>query len=277
MWRRVGLDKVVAALVPTGCAALLLEAHFRTDLKGAQSPKDCADSVLQHHIQPHHVRQLEENGIVVLHNVLDKQKLGLARHAIRNLSDKFQDSDNEAEVRQDQVVFVHPNTNGLEDCVHLVRGVASELETHQYTVSEEHLVPRQCQLALYRGDGQSVYNKHLDTCDSTIFELGLLEWLRLSDYRHRVCTVILYLNDAERTIEEGGALQCWLPQSPSCSIEIPPVGGTMVIFQSNLIPHTVLPSSTDRFALTCWISGSLKRNKARHLQRGHSARTTYPV
>jgi SM-20-related protein len=129
-------------------------------------------------------------------------------------------------------------------------------------------------LAFYPGNQQASYTRHLDTCIATIYELGLLEWWRLSDYRHRVVTVILYLNDPDRSTDDGGALRCWIKQprnnknnknnknnnhqdndeGDESSFDITPKGGTMVIFQSDLVEHMVLPSTVDRYALTNWIS-----------------------
>ncbi|KAI2512505.1 prolyl 4-hydroxylase alpha-subunit [Fragilaria crotonensis] len=90
---------------------------------------------------------------------------------------------------------------------------------------------------------------------STLSELGLLEWWRLSDYRQRVTTVILYLNEPDRQESDGGMLRCWAnPKDREESFDIVPKGGTLVIFQSDLVEHMVLPSSVDRYALTNWVS-----------------------
>ena len=152
----------------------------------------------------------------------------------------------------------------LEYCINLIRGIPYALEKNGYTLSNDHRIPKQCQLSMYRGDNISSYQRHLDTCISTIYDLGLLEYLRLSDYRQRRITVILYLNEAHRPIHHGGTLRCWVakelsndghpsPQSSSQkssrdnnnnndavtgktifypSLDIQPTGGTLVIFQS---------------------------------------------
>mmetsp|Transcript_17980 Transcript_17980/g.51493 ORF Transcript_17980/g.51493 Transcript_17980/m.51493 type:complete len:332 (+) Transcript_17980:137-1132(+) len=168
------------------------------------------------------------------------------------------------------------NGPSLEHCIDLVRGVASALTDLNYTDSHSHRVPLQCQLALYKGDGRSGYARHLDRCDATLGELGLLEYLRLSDFRGRAVTVILYLNDTSRTKEDGGQLRCWLrkddhaqrraetdEKDPPAEIEkfwpafdIQPTGGSMLIFDSDRLEHQVLASVKDRYALTVWINGS---------------------
>jgi len=167
-----------------------------------------------------------------------------------------------------------PPTHGqsLEHCIGLIRGVAATLEHLNYADSHGHRVPLQCQLALYRGDGRSGYARHLDRCRATLEELGLLEFLRLSDFRGRAVTVILYLNDESRKVEDGGQLRCWLRKELGEGdgkdvsengrmfgqpFDIQPTGGSMIIFNSDRLEHQVLASFEDRYALTVWINGSM--------------------
>ena len=63
-------------------------------------------------------------------------------------------------------------------------------------------MPRQCQLARYTSRGKG-YDRHLDRCALGVEELGVLEWLRLSDYRGRALTAILYLNDDWQIQRDG--------------------------------------------------------------------------
>lgn len=148
----------------------------------------------------------------------------------------------------------------LEYCIEFVRGIPYALEKNGYTLSNHHRIPKQCQLSMYSGDNISSYQRHLDTCTSTIYDLGLLEFLRLSDYRQRRITIILYLNESNRPIHHGGTLRCWVSKElsqgdyfhpPSLSrhsqdetickesstyypsFDIQPKGGTLVIFQSH--------------------------------------------
>ncbi len=282
-------DSLVALGVPLGCIALLVEAYTRTELADAETSAACYFPPTSALIQPFHVRQLEKDGIVVIPNALSAEELTNSRLDVINFSKSksfFQRSSNDADVRQDSISWVKaysdqeknynsPNTSWgdhLSHCVNLVRGVAKALEDNDYSGSREHLVPQECQLALYRGDDNSVYHRHLDRCNKTIYELGLLEWLRLSDYRERAVTVILYLNLPDRHEQEGGALRCWVKSGMSSNqnsgeegcnenfnppFNILPKGGTMVIFKSALVEHMVLPSSTDRYALTSWVSGAI--------------------
>lgn len=255
-----------------------------------------------------HVRTLERDGIVVIPNALSAKSLidaraDLARYASKKHmfersgvggnetmpigegsgNGSLIDGDGDL-VRNDIVSWLRPNRSideseesdigaSLAHCIDLIRGAAFSLNRFDYADSHSHQVPLQCQLAMYKGDGKCGYARHLDRCDSSLQELGLLEYFRLSDFRGRAITVILYLNDASRTEEDGGALKCWLKQtrivggdldesSDTQQFGIPflvqPVGGTMIIFHSNLLEHQVLASFKDRYALTVWVSGDLQ-------------------
>jgi hypothetical protein len=284
-------DAMVALAIPLGCSALLLEAYTRTELQDAEGSTQCRFSATSALIKPSHVRQLEKEGIVTIPNALSAEQLKCAREDVMKFAKSktsFHRSMNDTDVRQDMISWVRVDQeedtitkdssssephlgNHLSHCVKLIRGVASALEENGYVGSCDHMIPQQCQLALYPGDDKSVYRRHLDRCNESIYDLGLLEWLRLSDYRERALTVILYLNLSDRQEHDGGALQCWVrdESAPSGSetgvqtqhfhppVTILPKGGTLVIFQSALVEHMVLPSSTDRYALTSWVSGTI--------------------
>jgi 2OG-Fe(II) oxygenase superfamily len=197
----------------------------------------------------------------------------------------FATSSNDTDVRQDKIIWLRngrtagicnnplPGTTGstavedstkssigqdLEYCINFIRGIPYALEKNGYTLSNDHRIPKQCQLSMYIGDNISSYRRHLDTCTSTIYDLGLLEYLRLSDYRQRRITIILYLNESQRPIQHGGTLRCWVsnelsqghpPLAPDSlqndirtltehktifhpPFDVQPTGGTLVIFQS---------------------------------------------
>lgn len=124
------------------------------------------------------------------------------------------------------------------------------------------------------------YVRHLDRCTLSIGEMGLLGWLRASDYRHRVITAILYLNSP--TWNSGGELRLFdynnttttatgidnvsggsRSSSSDADInysDILPTGGKLILFDSSKVEHQVLASHVggeDRYALTCWFNGNL--------------------
>jgi hypothetical protein len=173
---------------------------------------------------------------------------------------------NDCDVRQDQILSLreNDNTNGVDHgdallhCIKLLRGIPFLLDKFGYTVSHSHVVPRQCQLAMYKPDGTSVYVRHLDRCHLSLSEMGLVGWLRASDYRHRVVTAILYLNAPGW--DSGGELRLYDNEDDEHDYsDIVPSGGKLILFDSSLVEHQVLPShgEDERFALTCWFNGDL--------------------
>lgn len=341
--------------IPMGLMGLLVEAYTRTELQNADHPVTCSYRPTSIQIQPHHVQQLIQNGIVVLSNVIPDDIIHQARQeGRRQFMTCMEPSANDIDVRQDYILWVQDSSQGIPDdansnmnhsasqtnqqqqqqaeeekdqeqpppppqqrsshtdkdthkydeshheeinilphesllhCIRFIRGVDYALEEAGYyinnatnttttsTTRSGRVVPQQCQLAFYPGNQHASYKRHLDTCIATIYELGLLEWWRLSDYRQRVVTVILYLNDPDRLTDDGGALRCWIKhrndinnnsrnhhqdgnddrndKEEESSFDIVPKGGTLVIFQSDLVEHMVLPSKVDRYALTNWIS-----------------------
>lgn len=176
-----------------------------------------------------------------------------------------------------------PLGDGIYHCIKFLRGVPHALESNQYAKANAnsssddststslsdritYKIPQQCQLARYPTSDQSGYPRHLDQCCSTLTELGLLEYWRLSDYRGRSITSILYLNDVGWDGDrDGGQIRCYgdgddgARGKPGEIFEdIVPRGGTLLIFDSRRIEHEVLPARRERLALTSWASGVVK-------------------
>lgn len=81
------------------------------------------------------------------------------------------------------------------------------------------------------------YRRHIDT--------------HRGDPARRVST-ILYLNP---TWDEGdgGQLRLWLDDGDDAPfVDIPPLGGTLVAFWSDIFPHEVLRSNVSRYSVTGW-------------------------
>jgi hypothetical protein len=317
IFRSVKPDAVLAFAIPAACMAVLAEAFFRTEYADADATAACEFDASSNLIKPHHVRELETKGIVVIENAVTATTLRGARSNIRDFQKEgsiwtntrvggFAPSGNDPDVRQDLIAWVrssnvsddeastrshHVETQGslliVQDknnrqensplgkdllySIQILRGIPFALEQCGYSASKNHRVPRQCQLAMYPGNGSASYERHLDQCDASVYDLGILEWLRLSDYRERAITTILYLNEPNRPESHGGALRCWVARDIDTKrdnknrnekddfrppFDVKPTGGTMVIFQSGKVDHKVLPSTEDRFALTNWVASS---------------------
>lgn len=65
----------------------------------------------------------------------------------------------------------------------------------------------------------------------------------------RMFSVICYLNE-DWVPTDGGCLRLYLENE---SLTIEPVGGRLVIFKSDQIPHEVLTTNSERVALTGWL------------------------
>ena len=68
----------------------------------------------------------------------------------------------------------------------------------------------------------------------------------------RQLTFILYANPHWDSARDGGCL-CLEAEAPSGAVEVPPLAGTLVCFESARVFHAVLPSKRLRFALTLWV------------------------
>eukprot|EP00956_Cyclotella_meneghiniana_P009917 scaffold13725_cov44-Cyclotella_meneghiniana.AAC.3 len=90
-----------------------------------------------------------------------------------------------------------------------------------------------------------------DQCTSGISEVGLIGWLRASDYRYKAVTAILYLNSPHW--ENNGVLRCFESQVDGNNrkveqeryVDVGRVGGTMVLFDSARVEHQMQPSTED--------------------------------
>lgn len=261
------MDAVIGLVVlPVGCIGLLTEAYFRTNLNDAQDPYQCSNAQALESLDNDRIGELHKNGIVVIENVLSRDRLCDVQRDIDNstvLQASFEASGNSSDVRQDRVQWVRCQDNNdhpsLDLAIALVRGVAFQLEAFDGFFARRMRVPRDCQLAIYPGDSVAGYARHVDRCTNNVYKLGLLEYLRLSDFRTRAVTVILYLNDPNRKEDEGGALRYWDQRGDA--IDIYPRGGKLVVFDASRISHQVLPSKTKRTALTCWITGVLAEDQ----------------
>lgn len=64
----------------------------------------------------------------------------------------------------------------------------------------------------------------------------------------RRITAVLYLNPDWQP-EHGGQLRVWEPGGVR---DLAPLGGRLVLFRSEALPHAVLPTTAHRYAVTAW-------------------------
>lgn len=140
-----------------------------------------------------------------------------------------------AEIRSDEVLWMDPTA-------------LSPLQAIFWEKIEElkQVLNRRCFLGLKSFEGHfarypigSFYKRHLDQFHAV---------------PHRIVTVILYLNDSW-TESDGGQLRMYFPQEDGseCVEDVLPLGGRLVVFLSEEIPHEVLPTRKERISITGWL------------------------
>ncbi|CDF86891.1 2OG-Fe(II) oxygenase [Pseudomonas knackmussii B13] len=132
-------------------------------------------------------------------------------------------------IRGDHIQWLEPGQSAacdryleLMDCLRqaLNRGLYLGLEDFE------------CHFALYPPG--AFYQKHLD---------------RFRDDDRRTVSAVLYLNDDWQP-QDAGELRLYLPDG--AEREVPPLGGSLVLFLSSDFPHEVLPANRERLSLTGW-------------------------
>jgi len=140
------------------------------------------------------------------------------------------------EVRSDHVLWIDPDAATRRQ-----RAWLSRMEALRRALNERlwlGLFTYEAHLAVYPPG--AFYATHLD---------------RFEGARHRLVTVILYLNEAWSE-SDGGALRVFLdaPDPPPFE-EVRPEGGTLVAFLSGEHPHEVLPAHRERWSVVGWFTG----------------------
>ena len=236
-------------------------------------------------LPPVAVQQLQQTGWCVVNDAVSPRLVEATRRQALALvkTGAMHDSANAKDVRQDIVSWVEarpcPQQPGPEAadltahdpllrCAQQLRGIGWELENNAtYTRTHTHTVPRGLQLAMYDGQ-QASYRAHRDNAtgpSTSVWALGLVEYLRARPYKTRAITAILYLNPPEWDVgQSGGALRMYLDADPEDDRgntatqvrDVSPCGGTLVVFDSRHMLHEVLPTCDRRLALTTWICGA---------------------
>lgn len=214
--------------------------------------------------------ELKSKGILVVDNVLSSIELNLARDEVNTLlsNDQFEANDNkDNDTRNDSVYWISESIGnqqistlgpGLLHALRCCRSIPLELTSNGYKEAESLGVPYSNQLACYDGNGAH-YIPHRDTPE---LQNGLpshpLRWLLQPGLEERKFTIILYLN---QEIWQGGDdsnmtgnLRCYMHadmndmtgRTATEILEISPIGGRMVIFDSTKILHEVVPTASRR-------------------------------
>uniref|UniRef100_A0A7S4PUM9 Fe2OG dioxygenase domain-containing protein n=1 Tax=Alexandrium monilatum TaxID=311494 RepID=A0A7S4PUM9_9DINO len=136
--------------------------------------------------------------------------------------------------RGDRIAWVKGSGDGaLASVVRLLQGLACELEVS--TDFGELHVPPEAMLACYPGGGAH-YTLHRDSVGEDPRRVTCIFYLQTLAYRSEV---------------DGGELRLLPPGMPAQKVE--PTGGRLVVFDSRVVEHEVLPARSPRMALTLWL------------------------
>ena len=204
-----------------------------------------------HVLSPEQVQELHRVGFVLLRNVFPVEIARAAKQTACEMgcTDKLKpagmsrDAGNwkDARARGDLTQWLHPGTTGQEAFEPLMK-IFQHLREDLGRVIGLRRPRGEYQLALYPGGG-SGYVRHRDAFPQAAGHEAQ------TDMRH--VTAIAYTSEGWQQ-EDGGCLRVYLQEDDNGSVDIEPRAGNMVVFLSGLIEHEVLPSYTERVALTSW-------------------------
>lgn len=140
-----------------------------------------------------------------------------------------------SEVRGDFILWLDRESGGPASSMFLRR--IDELIAYLNRTCFLGIAQREFHYAVYP-EG-SFYQRHLDAFQN--------------DDRRKL-SVIVYLNDSDWQEGDGGELVIYPNNSTdSEEVKVTPWGGQLVIFESQLLEHEVLPAHRDRFSITGWL------------------------
>ena len=193
----------------------------------------------------HISQEIYSNSYVVVDNFVDeafrkallKEQTDLLNHGqfTKAAVGKGDQKQVRAEIRSDEVLWMDS-------------AALSPLQAIFWEKIEElkQVLNRRCFLGLKSFEGHfarypigSFYKRHLDQFHAV---------------PHRIVTVILYLNDSWTEVD-GGQLRMYFPQEDGSERveDVLPLGGRLVVFLSEEIPHEVMPTHKERISITGWL------------------------
>jgi hypothetical protein len=280
-----GVRLLYTAAGVAGYVGMLRLAHM-TVSSMKESPSNAALHLTIPHkmiISPENAKSLKEHGLVVIDNVMTAKELEATRteiiRVIEHTEEFVADPNDDLSIRSDVVTFISeklcdthksPIATALLDTLRLLRSIPNELTTEYGYDAKRFGVPLSNQLACYDGQGTH-YVAHRDAPET----VGTFDWVFQPGIYDRELTMVLYLNesswDSSTTDGENcdGNLRCYLEAdkddytgvTAKRIVNIEPIGGRLVIFDSKRVLHAVLPTSQRRIALTSWIGGSHSRHE----------------
>ncbi|MHA6198349.1 2OG-Fe(II) oxygenase [Pseudomonas wadenswilerensis] len=132
-------------------------------------------------------------------------------------------------IRGDHILWLEPGqSEACDQYLALMDALREQLNRDLYLGLEDF----ECHFALYPPG--TFYRKHLD---------------RFRDSDRRTVSAIIYLNDDWQPAD-GGELRLFFADGRE--EDVPPVGGSLIIFMSADLPHEVLAANRERLSVTGW-------------------------
>lgn len=132
-------------------------------------------------------------------------------------------------IRGDHILWLEPGqSEACDQYLTLMDSLREALNRDFYLGLEDF----ECHFAQYPAG--SFYRKHLD---------------RFRDNDRRTVSAIIYLNE-QWGEGDGGELRVYL--ADGTERDIPPVGGSLIVFMSADLPHEVLVANRERLSVTGW-------------------------
>ena len=245
-----------------------------------------------------HINKLKENnGYIVIDNILPSEQLKLVKEQINTLLDDdnnfTMNDNNDTKIRNDEILWIGESNKDEKDdpLLHAIR----VLRSIPYELNMKQGIPMICQLSCFQGGAQYIAHRDSPQVIDTSYSLSNLILYILSKFNTREYTMVLYLNDnwdsTNSTGNNNGNLRLYvnadyndtIGTSATKIVDISPNGGRVVIFNrfqlkildnnnytntntntnntSKYLLHEVLPSTTQRrYALTLWIGSKSTRS-----------------
>ena len=200
------------------------------------------------------------DGFLVLDGALSEEEASAARAELSHMDSQgqFKRVESQSSVRHDRIGWVGIDRLALISMpalglvARLLRALPAEVEAQlgQHDRSWRLRVPTRLQAAVYDGSRErpSHYHRHYDA--SHDIPMGRRNPRRL--------TCILYLNSGWDAARDGGALRVYHPKrageaaADERHVDVAPVAGRLVLFDSRRVEHEVRQAYAPRWALTLW-------------------------
>ena len=220
-------------------------------------------------LSPAQLQQLQEQKYVIVPNFVSPAVCQAIREDIQSLRQKSQFR--QAKIGQDATNTLNTDIRVAETCFigpdkaafnqqhpnAARKALYTVLDTTRQSLADATHVPLDASLsellyAYYPNGGY--YRTHVDALPGSASYL-------------RQYSLLLYVNDETwDEHKDGGSLRLHLPENRTR--DVPPTGGTLVLFQSDALPHEVRDTTRERYVVVGWYNRPLRPTDAAQIAGG---------